>query len=190
MGKKIVFSPEIAEARAEYFEIIARAKNEKWDALMRWNDLSIKEIDLAATQEDVLIAFRAAPWGAPAKEYALAKWVGFCTAAREVEAARKIFSGRANVYRWGPLLKRWVVLSDVEIQRASTFGEAGQAFVDAPPYGTYQDEVTNIRQKAFSKWLSFCVTLDDLSRLREYFGNIHDDLRQLYYDKHAELSLK
>lgn len=193
MSKKIIYSPKVAIARDEYLEVIARMKKEKSDALERWNDLSVKDVDRATTLVEAKKAFNGAPWGAPAKKYALKKWAELCATGEDLKEIYEVSRGRFGVWHEdNPALERWINWSGERVESASSFEEASMAFKSAPQQGLYDEEARDVRCEAFSKWLSFCLTLDDLERIRKYFGNIPEDgvYRQLYLNKHDELYLK
>jgi hypothetical protein len=185
----IQYKPEIKGARDHYYSIPKSAKEEKAAARERGSDLSIQEISCATTLEEVIAAFRAAPWGMPAKECALAKWAELCTTIEDLveayDASCRRFSDFCN-----PVLEKWEALSCIEVHTATTLEEAEEAYFSSP-YRALWKTRDYAKMRAFKKWLSLCSTPDQASAVEEKTQARHDPgLRALYRARYDELHLQ
>lgn len=188
---KICFSPEIAVAREDYHKTIQRIKKEKAEALRVWSDLSIIEIDRATNKAEAIAAFRSAPWGSPAKEYAMKKWGSFCEKIEEIKEIVSVCHCRLDV---DYLCEKWDALSYIEIEKASSFDEAENAYLNLRTYYAswgFRSSEKSPQIEALEKWLQLCFTSEDL-RILDSVVDIHHRnhrISDLFFKRKKELSV-
>lgn len=105
-------NPEIKVVRDRYLSLPKTARKEKAAAHKKWSELSLDEVDRATNIEEAKAAFFAAPWGTPAKVYALEKWVQFCTNFTELMLGAYFASHRRITNN--PALRRYEELFGVK----------------------------------------------------------------------------
>lgn len=183
----------IQKAKEKYLSISKEKKEEKAIAREEWNELSIMQIDGVSSLQEAINAFKVAPWGMPAKEYALERWAELCTTIKELKVAYGSSFKRFRYFEKNPALQKWEAISCIEVHTATNAVEIEKAYLDCPVWcaiGSQRGQCAVDR--AFVKWLYFCETLREMSYLydvveRNYRRGLDRDAWEQKYD---ELHLK
>lgn len=184
---------EIQKAREKYLSIPKENKAEKDVAREKWSELSIVQIDGVNSLEEAISAFIAAPWGTPAKKYALERWAEFCSTIKELKIALNSSWKRFKFLEENPALQKWEAMSCIEVHTATNIEEIKKAYLDCPMWcdlGSRRRE--RAVDRAFMKWLNLCTTLEEMKYLYDvvecnYDKGINQDAWRQKYD---ELHLK
>lgn len=184
---------EIQKVREKYLSIPKENKEERAAAREKWSELSTVQIDGVGSLEEAIHAFKTAPWGMPAKTYGLERWAEFCSTIKELKIAYESSWKRFGFFEKNPALQKWEAMSCIEVHTATNIEEIKNAYLDCPMWhaiGFQRGELA--MDRAFMKWLSFCVTLEEMTYLYDvvkynYSKGINQDAWRKKYD---ELHLK
>jgi len=159
---KIQFSPEIGRARDEYSALRKTVALQLDSARQKWNDLSIKQIDEATTKEEVMAAFKSAPWGTSARTHAMEKLAEVCSTKQELLEAYEESRGRRFWDDEHPVLLKFEAIVRSEIDSATSLDEAEAVYWSAlGPVGSAYG-ASGVHQEALKKLLSLCTTVEML----------------------------